>query len=118
MIKTLNFSQFCDEFSDERRNTFSYEGKRALFDYLEEYEESTGEKVECDIIALCCEFDEHDSATEAASNYFAFEGMTFDPETGAELKTPEEVEDEAKEFLADNTTVIPCENGHVIIAAF
>ena len=37
MIKTIGFCEFCDSFSDTYKNNFSYEGKRALFDYLENY---------------------------------------------------------------------------------
>ena len=33
MYTTINFSQFCDAFSDTYKNNFTYEGKRALFDY-------------------------------------------------------------------------------------
>lgn len=56
---TIGFCAFCDAFRDADRNdNFTYAGKRALFDYLEEYEESTGEEVELDVIALCCEYSE------------------------------------------------------------
>ena len=69
MIQTINFSQFCDSFSDTYKNNFTYEGKRALFDYLEEYEESTGEKIELDTIALCCEYSEYENLEEVQANY-------------------------------------------------
>lgn len=59
MHTTLTFSMFCDAFRDADRNeNFSYKGKRALFDYMEQYEEECGTRVELDIIALCCEFTE------------------------------------------------------------
>lgn len=47
---------------------FSYEGKRALFDYLEGYEESTGDSIELDVIALCCDYTEA-SYEEIARDY-------------------------------------------------
>jgi hypothetical protein len=43
-----------------RKDQFTYEGKRALFDYIEQYEEETGQPVELDVIALCCEYSEDD----------------------------------------------------------
>ena len=116
MIRIVNFSSFCDSFSGSYEKNFSYEGKRALFDYLEEYEESTGESVELDPIALCCEYSEYASADEAASNYFEYEGMTFDDE-GGELETADEVEKKALAFLNDRTQVIEFDGG-VIIAQF
>jgi len=62
MKKTINFYDFRDAFHKAgRENQFTYEGKKALFDYLEEYEDSTGEQIELDVIALCCDYAEYDS---------------------------------------------------------
>ena len=70
MIQKVNFSEFCDRFRDMNRdNAFTYEGKRALFDYLEEYEEDTGENVELDVIALCCDFTEYENLEELQGDY-------------------------------------------------
>ena len=69
MIQTVNFSQFCDSFSEDRKATYSYEGKRALFDYLEQLEDETGEKIELDIIALCCDYTEYESIEDVQTNY-------------------------------------------------
>lgn len=70
MKTAVNFSDFCDRFAAMDRNEqFSYDGKRALFDYLEEYEESTGQEIELDVIALCCEYTEYESAFEAVEQY-------------------------------------------------
>jgi hypothetical protein len=41
-----------------RSNQFSLDGLSALFDYLEEYEESTGTETDLDVIALCCDYTE------------------------------------------------------------
>jgi hypothetical protein len=87
MYKNINFQDFCDAFAKMNRdNNFSYEGKQALFDYLEEYEESTGEKIELDIIALCCEYTEYKNLEELQQNY-------------DKIRTMRELE--------DNTQVIP-----------
>lgn len=59
MHRTITFSTFCDAFRDMGRNdNFSYEAKRILFDYLEQYEEDTGESIELDVVALCCDYNE------------------------------------------------------------
>jgi len=47
-----------------RENQFSYKGKKALFEYLEQYEEETSEQLELDLIALCCEFSEFENLEE------------------------------------------------------
>lgn len=65
MKQTINFTDFTDAFKNyNRQEQFSYNGKKALFEYLEEYEESTGEEIELDVIALCCEYVEYDSLEE------------------------------------------------------
>lgn len=87
-----------------RAGNFSYEGKRALFDYLEELENSTGEQIELDVIALCVDYAEHDSALDCYKEYSDEE---------------EEIsEEEAKEWLEEHTTVISASKGSVIVQNF
>ena len=66
MYDTVNFNQFNDWFtrSSSYKDNFSYEGRKALFDYLEEIENDTGEKIKFDPIALCCEYSEYDNFKE------------------------------------------------------
>lgn len=68
MKTTVYFSEFRDYFHEIRPDNFSYEGLRILFDYFEEFEESTGEEVEFDVIAICCDFSE-DSYENIADLY-------------------------------------------------
>jgi len=58
MYQEINFSEFSNQFNQCRPNNFSYDGLRVLYDYLEEYEDSTEEKMELDVIAICCDFSE------------------------------------------------------------
>jgi len=58
MKQNVNFSTFQTAFENLRPNNFSYEGLTALFNYLEAYEEDTGEAIELDVIALCCDYSE------------------------------------------------------------
>ncbi len=97
MKTTVNFSEFCDAF-EMRKENFSYEGKRALFDYLEEYEEDTGQEIELDVIALCCEYSEFENLQEFQDTY---------PD---EYKTIEDIE--------NKTTVIKIDDDAFIIANF
>ena len=71
MKRTINFNDFLEEWNrwEDRKDQFSYQGKRSLFEYLEYYEEDTGEQIELDIVALCCEFTEYDSLEEFHKNY-------------------------------------------------
>lgn len=94
MIKTVNFSDFTDGFSDSYKNNFSYDGKQALFDYLEELENSTGEPIEFDPIALCCEYTEYECFADLQADYSNIKDM---------------------EDLEDHTTVIKIENSDSFI---
>ncbi len=69
MYINVNFSQFCDSFSDTYKNNFSYEGKRALFDYIEQTEESMEDQTELDPVALCCTYTEYESFEALQADY-------------------------------------------------
>ena len=69
IVQTLTKSAFIDAFKQSsRKDQFSCEALEAIFDYLEEYSDSTGESIELDIIAICCEWAEM-TWNEAASSY-------------------------------------------------
>ena len=70
MKKTINQYDFERAFVDmNRAEQFSYEGKKALFEYLEQYEEDTGEDIELDVIGLCCDYAEYDNLDEFRRDY-------------------------------------------------
>lgn len=73
MKTTVNFSEFRDLFQQIRPDNFSYQGQKILFYYFIEIEESTGEEIELDVIAICCDFSE-DSFENIADLY----GIEFD----------------------------------------
>ncbi len=58
MRTTVDFYDFRRAFDACRPDNFSYEGLSVLFDGLEEFEEDTGEEMELDVIAICCDFAE------------------------------------------------------------
>lgn len=102
MKTTLTRYDFERAFTDfDRKENFSYEGLKALFDYLEDYEEQTGEEIELDVIALCCDYTE-DTAANIARNY-AIDLNDADPEA-------EDYEDQRRQivfdYLSDRTSVV------------
>ena len=61
MKTTLSVYDFRDAFHKAgRKDQFSYDGLEILHRYFEELEESTGEEIELDVIAICCEYAEQD----------------------------------------------------------
>jgi hypothetical protein len=98
MITTITESQFRDAFNaGQYKNNFSYYGITALYEYLTEYEESTGEQIELDVCAICCDYAEHDTALECATQYGQF-------------KDEEQTEEYALEWLQEQTQVIEFDN--------
>jgi hypothetical protein len=69
MYQTVNFNMFHDAFKAIRPDNFSYEGLKALFEHLEQYEEDSGVPIKLDVIALCCEFSEIDCDDSEYANY-------------------------------------------------
>lgn len=99
MYTTINSSSFHDAFIRmDRKDQFSYEAREALFSYLEEYEESTGQQIELDVIALCCDYAEYDNLKDFLSQTWY---TTEDYET---------IED-----LEQDTTVITIPNSEAFI---
>jgi hypothetical protein len=98
MKTTVNFTEFRDHFYGIRPDNFSYDGLKILFEYFEEYEESTGDEIELDVIGLCCDFAESDWQTIAT-----------DYDSSIELdKTKNEDEQKVQvlDFLADQGALI------------
>ena len=70
MITTINENDFIQAFKTMGRDgQFSHEALQELFKYYEEYENSTGETVELDVIAICCEWAEYQSQCEMKDDY-------------------------------------------------
>ena len=66
---------FCDSFWDTYKDNFTYEGKRALFDYLENLSEDIGEDIELDTVAICCDYTQFDDLEEYNSQYEPVESI-------------------------------------------
>lgn len=52
-----------------RGDYFSYKGFDALYEYLEELSDSTGEPFQVDVIGLCCDFTEYSNWEEVYQDY-------------------------------------------------
>lgn len=68
MKTTVDFQDFSHSFERIRPDNFSSQGLSVLWDYLEQYEEDTGQELELDVIAICCDFSE-DSTENIAAAY-------------------------------------------------
>ena len=53
----------------QHKDNFSYDGKKALYKYLVDLEEDTGQEMEMDWIAICCSYGEYESEQELLEQY-------------------------------------------------
>ena len=94
MIKTITQWEFVDEFKSRRPDNFSRLGLLELFDYFEMIEDSTGEQIELDIIAICCEYSEYESLEEFQNDY------------GSEYESIDDIERETEVIRIDDDSFI------------
>jgi len=69
MKNTVTEYQFIDSFPNSYKDNFSYEGKKALYEYLTQLENDCDMEFELDPIAFCCEYSEYENLEEFQSNY-------------------------------------------------
>lgn len=97
MKTTVSFYDFEQAFRNcDRFENFGYEGLKVLFDYIENYEDDTGEEIELDVIALCCEYN-RDDYMDIADNY----NIDLD-----DCDDDEERINTVREYLADHTALV------------
>ena len=94
MHQYVNEHIFKDTIKRLRPDNFTWGGLSALFEYLEEYEDDSGFKIEFDPIGICCEFTE----------YADFK----------EIQEAHSIEFEDIEELEEYTTVIEHDEGIII----
>lgn len=110
MKTTISVYDFRDAFIKcGRKDQFSYEALGMLFDYFEQYEDGTGEEIELDPIAVCCEFAE-ESPEDIAANY------------EIDISAAEDSKEEMRivmEYLDDRTSVVgETSTGYIVYQQF
>lgn len=102
MKTTVTRYDFERAFVDaDRKENFSYEALGLLFAYFEEYEGLTGQEIELDVIAICCDYAE--DTAHAIAKYHSIDLNDADPEA-------DDYEDQCREivheYLRDHTSVV------------
>lgn len=107
MKTTVDFCDFRHAFNAIRPDNFSREGLEQLFDYFESYEKDTGEEIELDVIAICCEYCEQ-----------SWKDISIEYEVDIEGLKDEEAKQHVMNYLCDNTCVIGETSNGFIYQAF
>lgn len=97
MKQTVNFSDFVDAFrAYDRYDQFGYQALMVIFEHLEEIENSTGQELELDVVAICCDY-ATDNWHDIAVNY----SIEID-----ENENEDEQKQQVIDYLNENTVVL------------
>jgi hypothetical protein len=107
MKQTIGLSQFTDAFMSIRPNNLTYDGLVQLFDYFESYEADTGEEIELDVIAICCEYEE-----------LTIEEIIRQYNIEADDIEDDEIDDHVFNYLSENTSVIGRTDDTIVFQSF
>lgn len=121
MKSTLDTYQIADALRKDENADWSFKGAKALAEYLEEWEESTGEELELDVVAIRCDFSEYPSLQAWAFDYFggedkALEEFDMERDDGRDYDE-DELDEVIKEYIQDNGQLIEFEGG-IIVSSF
>lgn len=109
MKQTVNFSDFVDAFrAYDRYDQFGYQALMVVFEYLEELEESSGQELELDVIAICCDY-VTDNWEAIAENY-SIDLSGLDDE--------EEKQEAVVEYLNNHTIVLGQTDCEIVYQVF
>ena len=114
MKTTLSTPEAADILFNDKNANWSYAGARALAEYLEEYEESTGEELQFDYVAIRCDFAEYASLQDWANDYFSGDWREEVEATDCE---DEETDEKIREYIQGHGQLIEFDGG-VIVSSF
>ena len=97
MKNTMNEFDFKNEFKKIRPDNFSYDGLKALYDYLINLEDDTGVEMEFDPVELCCNYSEYDNFEQLKNNYSDIENFKELEDETSVIKIPN-----TKRFIIQN----------------
>ncbi len=114
MKHTMTISEMAEALRNDENANWSYQGARAMAEYLDEY---MPEDAEFDRVAVRCDWSEYKSAVEWADDYFGSNqhwgvtiGIGEDDDTN-------EVEEKIKEYIMDNGMLLDFGDG-IIVSSF
>jgi hypothetical protein len=124
MKTTRSTSDIAHALKSDENAAWSWNGAKALAEYLEDYEESTGEELELDVCAIRCDFSEFSSLEAWAADYFrngadAVDnlGLTLGIDGWQVIEDSEEIDDSIRAFILDHGHLIEFDGG-VIVSCF
>jgi len=110
MKQTLNTHHIADALHSDENASWSWAGALALAQHLEELEESMGEEMELDIVAIRCDFSEFETLQAWALDYFGGESYALE-------RLPDLEDETIRDYILDHGTLIEFDGG-IIVSSF
>jgi len=98
-------------------SSFSRKASYALAEHLEQLEEDSGDSMQLDLVAIRCEYTEHESILEFCGDYFGSMGGKGVDERVPEFEDSDDLEKWVKTYIEDNGVLIEFDGG-IIVSEF
>jgi hypothetical protein len=110
MKKTLTTREVANELLYDKNAGWSRFGALALAEYLEDYEQETGEEMELDVIAIRCDYSEYVGLIGFAIDCLCpEEDFSWTSDTSDEQK-----KDDVRDYILDRGTLIEFDGGIIV----
>jgi hypothetical protein len=111
MKETLSTNEVAERLLADENANWSWAGAQALAEYLEELEESMGEEIEFDRVAIRCDFSQRDSLQEWAQDYFT---NYIDRHCIEKDMDEDEIDEAIRDYINDHGTLIEFDGGIIV----
>ena len=115
MKTKLNTYEVATELLKDEYANWSPYGALALAEYFEEYEESTGEELELDVVMIRCDFSEYKSLKDWQVEFT--DGNSDLDQSLSEAKNDDERDDLIIEYIEERGTLLRFDGG-IIVSTF
>jgi len=107
MKKTINLPAFVSAFTEMGRyDQFSLDALKIIYKYITDYEAESGQEIELDVIAICCEFVESTPSQVFVDYVTSIDSYDLKDETDLIAKAVDYLESKTSVLGQTETTII------------
>ena len=121
MKTTLSTYEIANALKSDENAAWSWNGAKALAEYLEQLGEEIGEEMELNACAIRCEFSESTSLSDWLMEHYGAETLAFALQrSGIDMEGDEEsdeIDDLIRSYIKDHGTLIEFTGG-IIVSSF
>lgn len=111
---TLTTNEIAHHLINDDNAIWTRKGAFALAEYLQEIEESNGESMELDLVAIRCDFCEYESLEDFCEDYFGSMGGNGCDERVPEFDNTQDLGDWLRNYIEERSEIIDFDGGLII----